>query len=127
MVKLTFCLKRKAGLSLEEFQTYWYEKHGPLVRKHAETLRIKRYVQTHSIDHEFNGGLRASRNAPEGYDGVAELWWDSIEDLMAAGETEAGRQAATELLTDEAKFIDHQSSPLWVAEQKVIVGSPEPR
>ncbi len=127
MVKLTFCLKRKAGLTLEQFQTYWFEKHAPLVRKHAATLRIKRYVQTHSLDHEFNTALRASRNTPEGFDGVAELWWDSIEDFVAYARTDAGQEAAMELLQDEAQFIDHENSPLWISTQKVVVGTPEPQ
>ncbi len=126
MVKLTFCLKRKAGLSLEEFQSYWYEKHAPLVRQHAETLRIKRYVQTHALNHDFNAAIRASRNAPEAFDGVAELWWDSIDDLLAPGQTETGQRASIELLEDEAKFIDHPNSPLWISHQHVIIGDLKP-
>jgi len=35
MVKLVFCLTRLPHLSREEFQRYWRERHGPLVRESA--------------------------------------------------------------------------------------------
>ena len=86
MIKLTFCLHRLPSLSRDEFQRYWREQHAPLVAHHAATLRIRRYVQTHSLPDgdPVNAGLRASRGGPEDYDGVAELWWDSLDDLAAA-------------------------------------------
>lgn len=121
MIKLVFCLRRLPHLSLEEFQRYWLETHGPLVRSHAATLRIKRYVQVHTLDSPVNETLRASRDAAEPYDGVAELWWDGPEDLAAATATPEGQQAAQELLEDERKFIDLARSAIWVAEEHPIV------
>ena len=121
MIKLVFCLRRAANLSREEFQRYWLETHGPLVRSHAATLGIRRYVQVHSADLPVNDALRAGRGGPEGYDGVAELWWDSIDDLMASGATEKGRAAAAELLEDERRFIDLAASPLWMADEHEVV------
>ena len=58
------------------------------------------------------------------YDGEAELWWDSLEDIVAAVSTPAGQQAAFELLEDERRFIDLERSPLWIGEEHVVVGSP---
>lgn len=121
MIKLVFCLRRLPHLSLEEFQRYWLETHGPLVRSHAGTLRIKRYVQVHTLDSPVNETLRASRDAGEPYDGVAELWWDNAEDLAAATATPEGQQAAGELLEDERKFIDLPRSALWVAQEHPVV------
>jgi uncharacterized protein (TIGR02118 family) len=110
-------------MSLEEFQRYWLENHGPLVKARAATLRIKRYVQVHRLDTPANDAMRASREAGDPYDGVAELWWDSIEDLAAATATEEGRQASRELLDDERKFIDLRRCALWVGvEHEVVPG-----
>jgi len=123
VVKLVFCLRRRPHLTLAEFQEYWLQKHGPLVRSHAETLRIRRYVQTHTLDDEgLQGGMASYRGAPEAYDGVAELWWDSLDDLLHAPATPEGRAASLELLEDERRFIDHEHSPLWVAEEHEIIG-----
>lgn len=121
MVKLTFCLRRLPHLSREEFQRYWQGTHAPLVRSFAETLRIRGYVQLHSLTTPLNDALRASRGGPEEYDGVAELWWDSIEDLTAAMSTHEGAAAGAALLEDECRFIDLARSPLWLGEEKEIL------
>ena len=121
MVKLTFALRRLPHLSRDEFQQYWLEQHGPLVRSHAEVLGIRRYVQTHTLPDEMQVALRASRGAPEPYDGVAELWYDSLEAIAVAVGTDEGRAASIALLEDERHFIDHQRSPLWFGEEHEII------
>jgi uncharacterized protein (TIGR02118 family) len=121
MVKLSFCLRRLPSLSREAFQKYWFETHAPLVRKHAQALRIQRYVQTHTLLGDAADSLRASRGGPPGYDGVAELWWKSEEDVAAALATAAGVEAGRILLEDERKFIDLANSPLfWAREREII-------
>jgi uncharacterized protein (TIGR02118 family) len=123
VIKLVFCLRRQPHMSLAEFQDYWLNTHGPMVRGHAELLKIRRYVQVHTLDNpNLMQALAASRGAPEAFDGVAELWWDSIEDLMSSRATPEGEAAAAELFEDERKFIDHARSPLWLAEERPIVG-----
>ena len=123
MVKLVFCARRLPRLSRQEFQRYWRETHGPLVRQHAAALRIRRYVQAHTLDDPIQDALRASRGGPEAYDGVAELWWDSREDIDAARSEPAWRHAGLELLEDERRFIDLARSPLFVAvEHPIIAG-----
>lgn len=122
MVKLTFCLHRLPHLTREAFQKYWLETHAPLVRRHRETLHIRRYVQFHSATTELNDIIRAGRGAPEMYDGVAELWWDSFAALRTATATPEGQAAGLELLEDERKFIDLARSPLWFGEEKTIIG-----
>jgi uncharacterized protein (TIGR02118 family) len=121
VLKLVFCLRRLPALSREEFQRYWWETHGPLVRRHAAALRIRRYVQTHALDDPVQETLRATRGGPEAYDGVAELWWDSRGDLDAALAEPAAQRAAAELLEDERRFIDLARSPLFVTRERPVV------
>ena len=121
MIKLTFCLIRLPTLSREAFQDYWFNTHGPLVASVAETLKIRRYVQMHSQPEDATGGGGA-RNSPPGYDGVAELWWDSLDSVIENGRRPEAQAAAALLLEDERRFIDLPRSPLWWGEEKVIVG-----
>ncbi|WP_334163592.1 EthD domain-containing protein [Phenylobacterium sp.] len=122
MIKLTFCLVRLPHLSLEAFQDYWFNTHGPLVASVAEVLQIRRYVQLHSLPPEASEGLRAGRGAPEPYDGVAELWFDSLEAMAQNGRRPEAQAAGRMLLEDERRFIDLARSPLWFGEEKVVVG-----
>ena len=92
MIKLVFCLRRLPHLSRQEFQRYWLESHGPLVRQLAPALGVKRYVQVHTVTSAFSEAMSRHRGAPEDFDGVAELWWDSVDDFAAPAPP---RRAAT--------------------------------
>lgn len=120
MLKLTFCLRRLSRLSLAEFHDYWLNKHGPLVRSLQPALGMVRYVQLHRLPGDLADGMRRVRGAPEPYDGVAELWWESEESWRAAGRNPEGREAGRVLLADEAKFIDLARSPLWLNHEHVV-------
>jgi uncharacterized protein (TIGR02118 family) len=122
MLRLVFCLRRLPHLSREEFQRYWRETHGPLVRRHAAALRIRRYVQLHTAPDAASAALRASRGGPEPFDGVAELWWDGQAEVEAALATPEGRTASLALLEDERRFIDLARSPLWwVGDEREVI------
>jgi uncharacterized protein (TIGR02118 family) len=123
MIKLTFCLTRLASLTREQFQTYWFDHHAPLVASVKDVLRIRRYVQFHSYDAAFSAPIRASRGGPEQYDGVAELWWDSLDDMTALASNPEAQRAGAMLLEDERKFIDLAKSPLWYGEERAIIGA----
>ena len=122
MIKLTFCLVRLPHLSREAFQAYWFDTHGPLVASVAEALQIRRYVQMHSLPSEVSAGLMASRDAPPEFDGVAELWFDSLEALAENGRRPEAQAAGAMLLEDERRFIDLPKSPLWWGQERVVVG-----
>jgi uncharacterized protein (TIGR02118 family) len=109
-------------LSRHEFQRYWSQVHAPLVRELAPALRIRRYAQLHTLPHSVNEALRRGRGAPEEYDGIAVLTFDTLEDLIAGSATAEGRLAGRRLAEDERRFIDLARSPLWVNHEHVVVG-----
>ena len=121
MIKLTFCLARLPHLTREGFQDYWFNTHGPLVRSVGEALGVRRYVQMHSLPDAVSEPLRASRGGPAAYDGVAELWYDSLEDLGVRLQDPAAQAAAALLLEDEKKFIDLSRSPLWWGQERPVI------
>jgi uncharacterized protein (TIGR02118 family) len=125
MIKLVFMVRRREGITREEFQSYWKGEHAELVKRHAELLRIRRYVQTHARDTDLDDALAGSRGSePRQYDGVAELWWDSIDDLVQAATSEEGQTAQEALLEDERSFIDLANSPIWLGEEIAVIGAP---
>jgi len=127
MIRLTFLLRRKPDMSRAEFQEYWREVHGPLVATHAQTFKVLRYVQVHTLEEDQSAQLAGDRGKMEPpYDGVAELWWSSRKDVVSALDSPRGQEAARGLVEDEAKFIDLPNSPLWFAyEYPQVNPSPE--
>jgi uncharacterized protein (TIGR02118 family) len=121
MIKLVFVIRRREELSPEEFHRYWLEEHGPLARTLLESLGARRYVQTHTLDTDLNARLTATRGAAEAYDGLAEVWWDSLDALFAAAGSEEGQSANQTLTEDEAKFIDFERSSFFITEEHAIL------
>ena len=123
MIKLVFSIRRVPGMTRDEFQRYWRNEHARLVERHAEVLRIRRYVQTHLRNTDADVAISGARGSePAQYDGMAELWWDSVEDLLAASSSEQGQIAGAALLEDEKRFIDLPNSPIWLGEENVVIG-----
>jgi uncharacterized protein (TIGR02118 family) len=82
-VKLIALLKAAPGMSREDFSRRWIEGHAPLTLKFRN---LKAYRINVAIDEyqELEGELP--------YDGTAELWWDSLEEMQedfASPEAEA--------------------------------------
>ena len=121
MIKLVFNIRRRADIEVAEFYRYWKDEHGPLVRSVAETLGIRRYVQSHTIDTPLNDALRASRNTEPRYDGVAELWWASMDDFTARLASPDAQVASATLLEDEARFIDLPATSIFMTEEHEII------
>jgi uncharacterized protein (TIGR02118 family) len=127
MIKLVFCMRRLSTLSSEGFHEYWRNHHAPLVRSVAPLLRIRRYVQCESFtDARIAPAVEARAAQVHPYDGVAELWWDNIDDILAAGSTSECRAAGRKLLEDERRFIDLGDSSLFYVRENVVIGESMP-
>ena len=117
MIKIVFCLKRLPGMSREAFQTYWRDAHAPRVQARARLLGIRRYVQCHTTDEAGFAALMRARGAPPAFDGVAEIWFED----SAEGSPAQRLAAARELLDDERCFIDLAHSPIFHAQELVVL------
>ena len=117
MIKLIMCLARRSDLSREEFQAYWKDDHGPFFMENAGIMRAKKYVQSHTITSPLNDGMRQSRGMLEAFDGVAEVWFESEQDLMEAMGSEAMEELGQKLVADENNFIDHTRSSAFIVRE----------
>ena len=106
MIKTLTFLRRKPGISKEEFLRHWLEIHGPLAARVVPGLR--RYVQSHPVP-GFESDI----------DGIVELWWDNVESFNAYL---AWRQTddSKVLREDEEKFVDTKKWVRFVAEEHLI-------
>ena len=121
MIKLVFVIRRREDLSPEEFHRYWSEQHGPLARALLESLGAERYVQTHTLDSDLNAAFASVRGTADAFDGLAEVWWESLDTLVAVFSSEEGQRANRTLIEDEAKFIDFERSSLFLTEEQPMI------
>ena len=121
MIKLVYVIRKRAEVSEKDFHDYWLEKHGPLVRSFAKAMRAKKYVQSHTVHEDAGKAIRDTRpKMKETYDGITEVWWDTLEDFSSGGDAKARAEAARALLEDESKFIDFERSSIFMTEEHEI-------
>jgi len=110
MIKAITYLKRRPGMPVDEFQTYWREQH-PAVVKRLPGLR--KYIQSHTR-------LGAYEKGEPAYDGIAEVWFDDTKALRAI----QGTPEMAAVQADEVKFIDRQTMGLIITDDYVIKDGP---
>ncbi|MFZ2060775.1 MAG: EthD domain-containing protein [Candidatus Binatus sp.] len=121
MIKLVYIVKKRADISEKDFHEYWLKKHGPLVRSFAKSMRAKKYVQSHTVSEDAGKQIRNTRpGMKQTYDGITEVWWDTLEDFSGGGAVQERAEAARALLEDESKFIDFEHSSIFLTEEHEI-------
>jgi hypothetical protein len=120
MIKLVYVIRKRADVSEQHFHEYWLKTHGPLVRGFAKAMHAKKYVQSHTILEEAGKDFRASRKMGEPYDGITEVWWDSLEEMTADPQNAQRLEAGRALLQDESTFIDFARSSIFLTEEHEI-------
>ena len=127
VIRLVYMLRRKPGLSLEEFHRVWRDEHGPLVAFHQVRLGILRYTQSHRLDDPSTAGM----TGPRGMKPPLRRCGRSVVGVGGGADRCVGerrrQRAAAEVAADEAGFIDLPASPLWLAHEYPQVNpGPEP-
>jgi uncharacterized protein (TIGR02118 family) len=87
MVRAHIWVRRKEGMSPEEFREYWLTNHAPIARDGYEHL--KGYT-VHLVTRVPEG-----QEAP--YDGMAELKWEDRDDMKADFASEASKRSTEDL------------------------------
>lgn len=87
MLKIVALVEKRADLSWDEFVAYWEREHVKPIRK---VPGLRRYTIAPAIKPE---------EAP--YDGIAELYFDSTDDIRAAFPPEV----LEEVQADEDEFL----------------------
>lgn len=121
MIKFVYCIRKRADLTDEEFHAYWREKHGAFIRTLTKTLRAKKYIQSHTINTPINAELVRGRGLDTpAYNGVTEIWWESMEDFLASVNSPEGIEAAQKYVADEGNFVDFSQSRAFLTEEHVV-------
>ncbi len=113
MVKLTICARRRDDLTHEQFDTYWRDQHGPLIRATTEFSRhVRSYVQCHGVDSAGAFGAESD------WDGIAELWFDDVEAMQRAF---AEPRYLEVIRPDELKFVDLEACVSYLSEELKVI------
>lgn len=123
MIKISYLMRRLPNLSRDEFQSYWSEKHPSAAPADAfSVLGVKRYVQVLPMENEARNLVIGPRaGLIENFDGVAELWVDSIESIESDWSTEKAKEYIGIFFKDEQNFIDWSRSTILVSKENIVM------
>lgn len=113
MISRCGLMRKKDGMSMEEFQDYWLNVHGPIAAKMAN---LRQYDQHVVIDNEHRHPIG---QGPVVIDGYSELQFDSYGDMLEGVESLHGEGAE-----DVAKFAE-PNCPIIVMAKREVIRIPE--
>ena len=101
MVKLVCLMKRRVGMTFEDFVNAYETKHRPLVLSFRPDAR--RYVRRY-IKPQENRIYSAERESP--YDVITEIWFDTQEEFDRGIGRIATEEAAAAIARDSEDLFD---------------------
>lgn len=103
MVRVHIWLRKKPGMSAEDFRSYWEGTHARIARDGYE------HLETYII----NVVTRVPEGQEAPYDGVAELTWSNRDGFSADMKSEAAKRATADLgnftSASGLLFVDQES------------------
>ena len=124
MIRISYLMRRQSHLSLEEFQSYWSEKHPSAAPEDAfGLLGVKKYVQVLPMETDMVKNVIGPRTGLEApLDGIAELWIENLDVLEKDWTTEKAKEYLEIFYKDEQNFIDWNPSTIIVSKEINVFG-----
>lgn len=111
MFKLMIMMKKKPGMSAEDFRAYYEGTHAPLG---LSIMPLARHYRRHYLD---SRGSKASPVVDDAFDVVTEVWFDSLADYERTKRKIAPEDKAR-LQADEFNLFDREATRYYgVAEE----------
>ena len=113
MIKSFWVMKRRNGLTRDQFLRHWKEIHGPMFLSKKDLPQLRKYIQNHPAKvtrPEFDTDI----------DGIAELWFDDIESAQAFLQWHRFSDEAKELREDDKLLANVKEGFNLFAEEHAV-------
>jgi len=112
-VKIIALLKRKPGLSMEEFIDYYENRHVPLV------LKLVPFIMDYRRNFVKSGSaIEAMDGAAPDCDVITEAWFASYEDFEQFNIVGGRPETREAIIRDELNFLDRGSLRMFVVDER---------
>ena len=111
MFKVMVMIKRRRGMSMDEFIHYYENNHAPLGA--SKVPNLKRYVR-HFI--RPYGNEIYSKDAESPYDVLTEIWFDDEADFKRGMDYLSDPETAAIIGADEEKLFERSSIRFMIME-----------
>jgi hypothetical protein len=121
MIKIVALLKRRDGMSKEEFRKYYEEKHLLLCYEHVRGIAVD-YRRNYIEDIFGSGGeneFSDSLGSTFGYDVVTEVWFKSREALQQLFKKLEDSSLTERMVKDEPNLFDRSAHRFMICEEVI--------
>jgi uncharacterized protein (TIGR02118 family) len=112
MIKVIALLKKREGLTSEQFKEYYENHHVPLACRMLPMGRD--YRRNYTLKMRANG---RETNDAFVYDVVSETWFDDETAYQAFAQAMMNPETFAQVSGDEAKFLDRASCKYLIVEE----------
>ena len=95
-------VKRKSGMSFDEFKKHYLEVHAPLVKNAFPEIR--KYVVS----------LALQRGRETAYDAITEIYWDDLETIVKIAKSDTYKK---DIVEDEKRFMQRDVLQVILTEE----------
>lgn len=108
MFKLIITIKKKKGLTLEEFIRHYDEQHIPLCKRIMPPLHLHRrnYILTDHPFYNYVGDNRATSSTEPPFDVITEAFYETEEDARQSMDALFNGDTRRQIMEDEANFCE---------------------
>ncbi|EHL02568.1 Dimeric alpha+beta barrel [Glarea lozoyensis ATCC 20868] len=116
-VKITIMFKKLDTITNEEFHSHWSNVH-PKIFLGVKIVQEKiiKYAQ-HHVNNEVSEGLKAAGLPVADYDGCAEIYARSVEELMSVFQDEEYLRV---VVPDEMRFLKRDEAKMILGWEDVL-------
>ena len=114
MIKMVTLLKRKPGMSMEDFINHYETKHSKIGEK---------YLSSHAVRYErrylrpLPDSIMPNTMEDQFYDVVMEIWFPDLSAMKAAFADLSTAEAQAEITEDEARLFDRSRIHSFMVEE----------
>ena len=113
MIKTIALLRKKAGLTREQFIRYYETRHAPLILSIAP--QVCDYRRNFLVE---EGAIVAPGAAPRDYDVITELWYPDAAAFAAAMAAFTDPVNAARIAADEENVFDRSATRFYTVEER---------
>jgi hypothetical protein len=117
MIRLITCVKRKKGISSEEFRNFWNDPQFEILfDRLVSLLQPLKLSRKRTLQVSANITIMQAKKTKEPYDAIIEWWFESASKLAPLLETPVAHTALKEMMKYQDQFVDLQMSPSFFTE-----------
>ena len=119
MIKFVALLKKKEGMSREDFISYYENNHAPLM--HSLLPQITEYRRNYVLaEHMFVAGHNVpTAPPPPPFDVITELWFTDMEKYNEMAAITSDPAIGEKIRRDEENLFDRSQMTMFIVDERV--------